>query len=316
MVKPRRVEGRAALLQVVLCLAVTTLWQLESRAGGLSLTLGGSQIKQAVFSLVAAPGEPLLLGTEDYTPEQLHIRFQGNMIEPPDDGIWRFVAPQKPGLYAIDLQSPATGESTQLNLFVGTVLPPGADAIEGYRIGRPPSGHGVYPELYRAPRLYIRVTRDMLDLPVSEHFLLGQFICKQESVFPKYLALSEELLVLLEGLVSAVRHAGYPVETFGIISGYRTPYYNELIGNVAASRHVYGDALDFYVDMNRDGVMDDLDGDGKNTRRDIDLLYRIVEDYREQTGYSGLSGGIGRYYKTERHGGFVHVDTRGYRARW
>jgi uncharacterized protein YcbK (DUF882 family) len=29
-----------------------------------------------------------------------------------------------------------------------------------------------------------------------------------------------------------------------------------------------------------------------------------------------LVGGVGRYNKTYRHGGFVHVDTRGYRARW
>ena len=26
--------------------------------------------------------------------------------------------------------------------------------------------------------------------------------------------------------------------------------------------------------------------------------------------------GVGRYYKASHHGGFIHIDTRGYRARW
>ena len=31
---------------------------------------------------------------------------------------------------------------------------------------------------------------------------------------------------------------------------------------------------------------------------------------------ASLVGGVGRYRMTSRHGGFVHVDTRGYSARW
>ena len=310
------IKRQTKLRRVLLAFALAALPLFETLAGGLTLTLGDSQISQEVFSLFAAPGESLSLGFDYYTTGRPHIRFEGQEVKPPDDGTWRFNAPQKPGLYSVELRYPAAGETTQLNLFVGTVLPPGGVSLEGYRIGSPPAGHSNYPALYRSPRLYIRVTRDMLTLPVSDHFSLGQFVCKQASGFPKYLALSEELLVLLEGLVTAVQLAGYPAETFGIISGYRTPYYNQLIGNVAASRHVYGDALDFYVDINGDGVMDDLDGDGDTTYRDVDLLYSIVENYREQAKYKGPRGGIGRYYRTDRHSGFVHVDTRGYKARW
>ena len=288
----------------------------ETQAEGLSLALGDSQIKQKTFSLFVVPGEILSLALIDYDKNELHIRFEGLEIQPPATGTWRFRAPQEPGLYSFELEYPAVGEATTLNVFVGTVLTSEQTSLEGYRIGPLPSGHSEYPQFYRSPRLYVRVTREMLDMPLSDHFTLGQFLCKQKSAFPKYLALSEELLVLLEGLVDAVQRAGYPVETFGIVSGYRTPYYNKLIGNVAASRHVYGDALDFYVDVNRDGLMDDLDGDGDSNGRDIDLLYNIVEGYREQAGYDGSPGGIGRYYKTSRHSGFVHVDTRGYRARW
>lgn len=303
------------LSRLLLCVLVATLLS-ETQAAGLSLSLGGSQIKQEIFSLFAVPGEILSLDLTDYDTSKLHIRFEGVEIQPPAAGTWRFSAPQAPGLYSLELEYPAGGEATRLNVFVGTALLPEQEYLEGYRIGPLPSGHNEYPHLYRSPRLYIRVTREMLGIPLSDHFTLGQFVCKQESAFPKYVALSEQLLVLLEGLVVAVQHAGYPVQTFGIVSGYRTPYYNKLIGNVAASRHVYGDALDFYIDVNRDGLMDDLDGDGDNDQADIDLLYSIVEGYREHTGYDGSTGGIGRYYKTSRHSGFVHVDTRGYRARW
>ena len=145
---------------------------------------------------------------------------------------------------------------------------------------------------------------------------MGQFLCKQESDFPKFVVMNEALLLLLETILAEVRLRGFAVDTLGIISGYRTPYYNRRIGNVANSRHVYGDALDFYIDQDGDGRMDDLNGDGARTRADVDLLFNLVEDVKAKTENALLVGGVGRYYQTSRHGGFVHVDTRGYRARW
>ena len=205
----------------------------------------------------------------------------------------------------------------------GYKLPPGPAAAEivdgylhGYRLGEQPPGNSKYPLLYAVPQAYIEVTPENIDTPVSPHFRLGQFLCKQESGFPKYLVLQQPLLELLEGLIAAVQAAGYPVETFGVISGYRTPYYNKRIGNVANSRHLYGDAMDFFVDIDVDGRMDDLNRDGQHNREDVDILYRIVEDFKRKPENSALIGGVGRYYQASHHGGFIHVDTRGYRARW
>ena len=82
------------------------------------------------------------------------------------------------------------------------------------------------------------------------------------------------------------------------------------------SRHVYGDAMDLYVDLDGDGLLDDLDGDGDRDRADVDILADIAEEYMTRPGNSLVYGGVGRYRKTHRHGGFVHVDTRGYAARW
>lgn len=188
--------------------------------------------------------------------------------------------------------------------------------LNGYRIGAPPPGNSKYPERYAPPGTFFEVTGENVDMPVSPHFTLGQFLCKQESQYPKYIVLQESLLILLEALLGAVREAGYPVATFGVISGYRTPYYNKRIGNVANSRHVYGDAMDFFVDVDGDGLMDDLNGDGRKNREDIDLLYEIVEAFLRRPENKVLVGGVGRYYQSAHHGGFIHVDSRGYRARW
>jgi uncharacterized protein YcbK (DUF882 family) len=101
------------------------------------------------------------------------------------------------------------------------------------------------------------------------------------------------------------------------MSGYRTPAYNKAIGNGTYSRHVWGGAADIFVDDNGDGVMDDLNGDGRVSRADSEWLARFV-DSLERKGRFGneLVGGIGTYGSTASHGPFVHVDARGYQARW
>jgi hypothetical protein len=45
------------------------------------------------------------------------------------------------------------------------------------------------------------------------------------------------------------------------------------------------------------------------------LLAEIDREYMARSENAMLVGGVGRQGKTNRHGGFVHVDTRGYTAR-
>ena len=71
-----------------------------------------------------------------------------------------------------------------------------------------------------------------------------------------------------------------------------------------------------FVDVDGDGRMDDLDGDGDQDLVDVALLAEIADEFMRRPGNSLIFGGVGRYGKTSRHGGFVHVDTRGYAARW
>lgn len=155
----------------------------------------------------------------------------------------------------------------------------------------------------------------MLDIPLTPHFTLRQFLCKQEGRYPKYAVIQASLLVLLEGLLKAVQEAGYPAESFGVISGYRTPWYNRKRGNVANSRRAYGDAMDIYLDLDGDGLMDELDSDGDRDRDDVDILFNISTRFMQQPINIAVIGGVGGYGCTSRHGGLIHVDTRGYSAR-
>jgi hypothetical protein len=86
---------------------------------------------------------------------------------------------------------------------------------------------------------------------------------------------------------------------------------------VKYSRHVWGGAADVFVDENpRDGMMDDLNADGAHDYRDAAVLYELVDGLYDKPFYAPFVGGLGRYKKTAAHGPFVHVDVRGFRARW
>lgn len=193
--------------------------------------------------------------------------------------------------------------------------------IGTYLIGSWPfEGGGTPPsDAYRTPTGLVEVTRENRDLPLSDHFVLGDFLTKgQEDVWPKYVALSTRLLDKLELTLQELERMGHPVERVGVISGFRTPHYNvgggDPSGRGSLSRHMYGDAMDFYIDNDGDGRMDDLDGDGRVDVADARVLARAAETV--EANHPELIGGIGVYSPTGAHSGFVHVDTRGYRARW
>jgi hypothetical protein len=152
---------------------------------------------------------------------------------------------------------------------------------------------------------------------VAPHFRLKQFICKQEGDYPKYLVIKERLLLKLELILERANEAGYYASTLEVMSGYRTPYYNKVIGNVKYSRHLWGGAADIFIDENpHDGMMDDLNNDGKNDYQDAAVLYDIVDEMFGKPWYEPFVGGLARYARTRSHGPFVHVDVRGFRARW
>ena len=188
-----------------------------------------------------------------------------------------------------------------------------------YQVGRwPAEVRRPRGSAYRLPEGFIEVSESMRTVRVSTHFTLGQFLTKdQREVWPKMLLLDERLVDKLELVVSELRLAGIKAQGLSVLSGFRTPQYNARgrnSGRATDSRHQYGDAADVYVDVNGDGRMDDLTGDRKVDVRDAVRFARIVE--RVEIKYPELAGGLGVYRATGSHGPFVHIDSRGERARW
>ncbi len=115
------------------------------------------------------------------------------------------------------------------------------------------------------------------DFPVSKHFRLSEF----ESKDTREVRLSPDLVAKLERLRELL---GRPVV---VLSGYRTPEQNARVGGVAGSAHLKGIAADVTWD---------------------DFEMEAAVKLAEQAGFDG----IGRYPRK----GFIHVDVRGYLARW
>jgi hypothetical protein len=228
-----------------------------------------------------------------------------------------------PGLWNVLLRA-RDGVRQVPNLTVLSMVPiteKRGGRIGNYIIGSWPHEAGGTPRTpaYAAPRGLIRVTPENLDLPVSRHFLLRHFVTKgQENVWPKYVLVSPRLLDKLELTIDELNRSGVPVRRVGVVSGFRTPSYNsgggDTAGRGALSRHMYGDAMDWFIDNDGDGRMDDLNGDGRVDIEDARIIAAAAE--RVERRHPHLVGGIGVYRPTGAHSGFVHIDTRGYRARW
>jgi hypothetical protein len=170
--------------------------------------------------------------------------------------------------------------------------------------------------VYAPPSGYIEVTPNLANVPLTPNIRLGQLTSKQTTTFPRYVVLNEKLLVKLEAVLMELRRHKVRVKAFKFVSGYRTPYYNSSIENVSLSRHQYGDAADVFIDEDADGYMDDLDHDGQVGLGDARILGGIVDSMDNSKRYAHLSGGMGLYRPKGARTPFVHIDTRGKKARW
>lgn len=279
-------------------------------------------IPYRVFGVFVLPGErvPIRPDIGGFHPGYTLEAEQGQVLTHLQRGSrisWDWKAPSEPGVYTVTIRS-NNDEHVQLNMFV---MRPANELQRGflgnYKVGFYPSSPLDGLNTYRPPRGYIEVDPGTRDALVSPHFTLGQFLCKQSKSFPAYVVLREELLIKLEHVLARVNERGVHASTLHVMSGYRTPSYNSGLGNVRFSRHMYGGAADIFVDQNDDGMMDDLNRDGRVDVRDAAWLHEIVEEMDGPAGHPHpLVGGLGLYRANRYHGPFIHVDVRGQRARW
>jgi uncharacterized protein YcbK (DUF882 family) len=225
-------------------------------------------------------------------------------------------AVRNPGVYAVR-DSAVKSEFNFVNLVPFSAKKKGM--LGTYRMGSWPAEQRKVSDRYGNPAGFIKVTRENQNTRISEHFRLRDFLTKdQANVWPKYLVLQENLVDKLELLIGALSKRGVNVTRMSVMSGFRTPQYNErgvgAGGRASNSRHQYGDAADVFVDNDGNGDMDDLNGDGRVNTADARWLAQVVEQVERE--HPALIGGVGIYSATSAHGPFVHVDVRGTRARW
>jgi hypothetical protein len=316
----RLAEGSSATASMAAALtntdAPTAAYLTDATLNALSGELRGASGKlEAKIRLTGAPiagdsvagGAPLRVELPDSTGSDIAPRA----------GIWRVAAAVGSALKPI----------SNFNLIS---LRPRSDKQNGrvglYYIGNWPGEKGKVSAPAKAPAVryqppsgFIEVTQQNADTRVSEHFTLRDFLTHdQANVWPKYLVLELRNVDKLELVLSDLASRGIDVSNVTVMSGFRTPQYNKGGGNTGGraglSRHMYGDAADIFIDGNHDGVMDDLNHDGKSNIGDARVIQAAVD--RVEAAHPELVGGAGVYPAEAGHGPFIHIDSRGYRARW
>lgn len=219
------------------------------------------------------------------------------------------VAPDAPGFY--NLQLSLNGEQRVVSDMPLAVLVPRSEKrgsiLNGYQMGfyRGDRARGTDPE---APIGFIQIDTTDLDIPVSSHFRLADFLTKDnQSTWPRYAAVDPRLLDKVELVLAEIAmwtgsrdEDGVPFE---IHSSFRTPQHNRLVRSAARdSRHQLGDAMDVGVDANRDGRVNSKDT--KLVTMAVDIVERDHPD---------LVGGMGIYV---RNNSYIHIDARGIKVRW
>lgn len=292
--------------------------EYSKEAVGFTVKINEETFSLKIMSLFMLPEEELSIEVSDGDNGPYTFKTSSGDLLKTDTKTWLWKSPQAKGLYSIDIVHPLSGEAIHFNVFV--MIPFKSfegEHLNGYRIGKYPEVPLKKLAIYKPPRGFVEVTEANKDTYLTPHFQLKQFLCKQASGYPKYVVLREKLLLKLELILEKVNEQGYHAVSFNILSGYRTPYYNQMIGNVKYSRHVFGGAADIFIDEDpKDDMMDDLNNDGQFNYLDADVLYRIIDEQFGKPWYNPFVGGLGRYKKTASHGPFVHIDVRGFHARW
>ncbi|MEM6769562.1 MAG: D-Ala-D-Ala carboxypeptidase family metallohydrolase [Bacteroidota bacterium] len=163
-----------------------------------------------------------------------------------------------------------------------------------------------YAKAFRGATFYA-VPRSLLYAKVTGHTRIRDLVSRDsffraalfDQATPVYWRIDKRILYKVIDLRDALTAAGHDPDAFDIHHGFRAPRYNEQVGGASQSRHLYGEAVDLTIQ--------DIDQDGGYTSQDKEIVLDLLERKVIRNG-----GGLGLYPGTR----VVHMDVRGYRARW
>ncbi|MBD3176950.1 MAG: DUF882 domain-containing protein [Armatimonadia bacterium] len=292
-------------------------------------------------AVIVDPGSEILVAVEppeaggDWAPIQLETLPPTSALAAGDGpGRYRLRAPVSGGTVAVALpcrvryRCHASGRSfgreleapQSVTLWVCVPLPAAelrSGRIGDYRIGE------YAPDVTR-PAFWVQVPRGARWAHVSGNLVLDQLLSRDPpggaQAWPHYAPIYYSLIDKLEAISAELIRRGLARRPIHCYSGYRSPHYNEHVGGATRSYHMLGMAMDYIVDDDRDGWMDDVDGDGRISISDAVRVARVVREL-EDSGRVAMGGnGV---YETARPmdplrpmSASLHTDLRGERASW
>lgn len=285
-----------------------------------SIVYNDLEIPFKTFSIFVLPREKIEISIAEKDQNQQYIIQLGGK-EFKSNSSFKWQAHAEPGHYTAAIRkgkNNSRNSKIKLNVFV---LYPYSkktgEYLDGFKIGKYPKITPAKKPHYSRPKGFLKIEKSFLELKLTPHFKVKQFLTNQSSQFPQYIVIKEKLLLKMEYFLKEVNNEGYKAETFGIVSSYRTPYFNKKLGNQTNfSRHLFGDAADIYIDNNADNWMDDLNCDGKINLADADVLFALAQKFDQQKKYNTLKGGLSSYKGNGVRGPFIHLDTRGFHVNW
>ncbi|MEO0073192.1 MAG: D-Ala-D-Ala carboxypeptidase family metallohydrolase [candidate division WOR-3 bacterium] len=274
------------------------------------IAINGSSYDWSCIGRFVLPGETLRFRMVDSAGCGGWIAANGEIfITGPSQAEW--VAPAEPGLY--NLLAIGSTRTATINVFVMIPFDSLKDGwLRGIRFGRYPTGVS-FAHLER-PRGFVVVTPENETTRVSPHYSIGEFAVGQFEGYPKYIAIREGIVLKLELLTKMVAMKRHGNHKLRVISGFRTPARQRRGSAHRQSAHMYGAAVDIYVDADENHLMDDLNHDGDINCKDAQLLASYVDELESER--PELTGGCGWYRRRASRGPFVHIDVRGERQRW
>ncbi|MFN2341163.1 MAG: peptidase M15A [Halanaerobium sp.] len=313
------------IITIFLLVLITFGFSLNAAAfsnehANFSLIYEDLKIPFKTFSIFVMPREEIKFTIPEEDRDQTYQIELGDKIFENDSSFTWNAHPESGHYQAIIKEKDNSGTASKIKINVFVLHPreeKNGQYLDDFRIGNYPEIPADKKDDYSKPEGFLKITESMLDLNLTPHFKMKQFLTNQTEELPQFIAIQESLLLKLELFLEEVNKAGYQADTFGIVSIYRTPYFNRELGNnTDLSRHLFGDAADIYIDNSGDDWMDDLNGDGQSTIADSEILYDLAVKFDRKEEFAHLQGGVSSYKGNGVRGPFIHIDTRGFHISW
>ncbi len=273
------------LIFLVIILSVNTA-AFSAEHANFSLVYKDLKIPLKTFSVFVMPGEEIKFSIAEEDRDIMYqIKLGGKIFESKSSFTWN--AHKESGHYeAVIKEKNNDGPASKIKINVFVLCPKkemNGQYMDEFRIGTYPKIPIDKKDFYSTPEGFLKIDESIMEVNLTPHFKAKQFLTRQSRQLPQYIAIKESLLLKLEFLLAEVNKAGYQTDTFGIVSIFRSPYFNKKIGNSTNfSRHLYGDAADIYIDTAGNDWMDDLNGDGKYNILDANILYDIAVKFDQK----------------------------------